>query len=56
MNLRATYQVNDNVQVFGMINNVTNNHYATYRTLYDTGTTAQYVDQTLADERKFGEP
>ena len=49
MNLRATYQVTDNIQVFGMINNVTNNHYATYGTFYDTGTTGANVNATLAN-------
>ncbi len=56
VNLRGTYQVNDNVQIFGMINNVTNNHYATYGTFYDTGTTAQYVNQTLINNANAANP
>lgn len=47
INLRASYQITDNIQIFGLINNVTNNHYATYGTFYDTGTTAGNVNQTL---------
>ncbi len=47
VNLRATYQLNDQVQIFGLINNATNNHYSTYGTFYDTGTTAGNVNQTL---------
>lgn len=47
VNLRATYQLNDQVQFFGLINNAINNHYATYGTFYDTGTTAGNVNQTL---------
>jgi iron complex outermembrane receptor protein len=49
INLRANYQVTDNIQIFGMINNVTNNHYATYGTFYDIGTTAANINQTLAN-------
>ncbi|MGO9675102.1 MAG: TonB-dependent receptor [Methylocella sp.] len=56
VNLRGTYQVNDNVQIFGMINNVTNNHYATYGTFYDTGTTAQFVNQTLVNNANATNP
>ncbi|WPP05955.1 TonB-dependent receptor [Methylocella tundrae] len=47
VNLRSTYQVNENVQIFGLINNVTNNHYATFGTFYGTDTTGGNVNQTL---------
>jgi len=42
-NLHASYQIADNVQFFGLINNLFNNHYATYGTFFDTGTDAQYA-------------
>jgi iron complex outermembrane receptor protein len=47
INVRASYQVTDNVQVFGMINNVTDNHYATYGTFFDPTTTGGNINQTL---------
>ncbi len=47
IDLRASYQVTDSIQVFGLINNVTNNHYATYGAFYGTDTTAGNVNQTL---------
>jgi len=42
-NLHASYQIADNVQFFGLINNLFNNHFATYGTFFDTGTDAQYA-------------
>jgi iron complex outermembrane receptor protein len=42
-NLHASYQLAKNVQVFGLINNLFNNHYATYGTFFDRGTDAQYA-------------
>ena len=47
VNARASYQVTDNVQVFGLINNLLDRKYATYGTFYDTGTGAGNVNQTL---------
>jgi len=41
LNLHASYDVNDHIQFFGLINNATNNHYATYGTFYQTDTNAQ---------------
>ena len=49
LNLHTSYQVTDNVQVFGLINNVTNNKYATYGTYYDTGTDGGNINATLAN-------
>ena len=48
VNVHARYQVTDQFQVFGFINNVTNNHYATFGTYFDTGTDAGNVNATLA--------
>ena len=42
-NLHASYLIADNVQFFGLINNLFNNHFATYGTFFDTGTDAQYA-------------
>jgi outer membrane receptor protein involved in Fe transport len=36
-NLRASYQVDKNVQVYGRIDNLFDNRYATYGTFFDTG-------------------
>jgi iron complex outermembrane recepter protein len=47
INLRSSYQVNDHVQIFGLINNVLNRKYATFGTFFDTGTSATNVNQTL---------
>ena len=40
-NLHASYQMNEHVQFFGLINNLFNNRNATYGTFFDTGTDAQ---------------
>jgi iron complex outermembrane receptor protein len=39
VDLRTSYQVNKNVQIFGLINNALDYRGATYGTLYDTGST-----------------
>jgi outer membrane receptor protein involved in Fe transport len=36
-NVHASYQVTRNVQIYGKINNLLDNHYATYGTFFDTG-------------------
>ena len=40
-NLHASYQMDEHVQFFGLINNLFNNRNATYGTFFDTGTDAQ---------------
>jgi iron complex outermembrane receptor protein len=42
-NLHASYQITNNVQIFGLINNLFNNHYATYGTFFDQTTDAQFA-------------
>lgn len=37
VNVRTTYQVTENIQVFGLVNNLFNESYATYGTYFDTG-------------------
>lgn len=41
VNLHASYQVNDNIQFFGLVNNLFDNRNASYGTFFDTGTSAQ---------------
>ncbi len=43
LNLRTSYQVNNNVQIYALINNATDNRYFTYGALYDTGSTVNQV-------------
>jgi iron complex outermembrane receptor protein len=40
-NLHASYQLDEHVQFFGLINNIFNNRNATYGTFFDTSTDAQ---------------
>ncbi len=42
-NLHASYQITNNVQIFGLINNLFNNHYVTYGTFFDQRTDAQFA-------------
>jgi iron complex outermembrane receptor protein len=56
IDMRASYQVASNVQIFGLINNVTNNHYATYGSFYDTGTDGTLVNGTLAANAASASP
>ncbi len=44
VNLRTSYQINKNVQIFGLINNALNYRGATYGALYDTGSTQNQVN------------
>ena len=37
VNLHASYQINQTYQIYGRVDNVFNNHYATYGTFFDTG-------------------
>ena len=51
-NLHASYQVTDHMQIFGLVNNVFNNHYATYGTFFDLGSSAQLaLASALTDPR-----
>jgi iron complex outermembrane recepter protein len=40
-NLHASYQLTDHVQIFALVNNLFNNHYATYGTYFDVTTDSQ---------------
>ncbi len=46
LNLRTSYQVNKNIQVFGLVNNALDYRGATYGALYDTGSTQNQVTNT----------
>jgi iron complex outermembrane receptor protein len=48
VNAHASYQVTDHVQIFGLVNNLLNRHYATFGTFYGTDTTGGNVNATLA--------
>lgn len=48
LNMHASYQATENIQVFGLINNLTDNHYATYGTFFDPTTSGGGVNATLA--------
>ena len=43
-NLHASYQVTDNIQVFGLVNNLFNNRNPTYGTFFDTTSDAQMAN------------
>ncbi|MDQ6704319.1 MAG: TonB-dependent receptor [Pseudomonadota bacterium] len=46
-NLHASYQMDEHVQFFGLINNIFNNRNATYGAFFDTGTDAQRALPTV---------
>ncbi len=46
LNLRTSYQVNRDIQVFGLVNNALDYRGATYGALYDTGSTQNQVTNT----------
>jgi iron complex outermembrane receptor protein len=43
INLRTAYQIDKNIQIYGIIQNVTNNQYYTYGTLYPTSSTVNQL-------------
>ncbi len=43
INLRTSYQVNKDLQIYGLINNVANYRGATYGTLYETDSTTNQI-------------
>ena len=56
INAHTSYQLTDHVQIFGLINNLTNNHYATFGTFYSTQTTGALVNGTLAANQNAASP
>ena len=55
-NLHASYQATDHIQIFGIVNNVFNNHYATYGTFFDLGTSAQFAISTPLNDARMITP
>jgi iron complex outermembrane receptor protein len=57
-NIRSSYQVNDNIQVFGRINNLFDRRYASFGTYFDTGGVGQPITDHLTDPRSItiGQP
>jgi iron complex outermembrane receptor protein len=45
-NLHVSYQIDDNIQIFGLINNLFNNRNASYGAFFSTGTDAQLAVAT----------
>ncbi len=43
-NIHASYQVTENIQIFGLVNNLFNNRNATFGAFFDTGTNAQIAN------------
>jgi iron complex outermembrane receptor protein len=58
VNVRSTYRVTDNIQVFGKINNLFDRRYASFATYFDTGGVGQPITNNLVDPRSItlGEP
>ena len=56
INAHASYALTDHVQVFAIINNLTNNRYATYGTFYDSGTSGANINATLANNQNAANP
>ncbi len=58
LNVRTAYQVTENIQVFAKINNLTNRHYASFGTYFDTGGVGQPITNNLTDARSLtvGQP
>ena len=51
VNLRASYALSDNWQLFALVNNVFNRHDATYGTFFETGDTDGLFAKNLSDPR-----
>jgi outer membrane receptor protein involved in Fe transport len=43
-NVHASYQINKSLQVYGKVDNVFDNHYATYGTFFDTGALPNFAN------------
>jgi iron complex outermembrane recepter protein len=51
MNLHTSYQVNENVQIFGIVNNVFDRRYAGYGTFFETDGTANAIPIQFTNPR-----
>jgi iron complex outermembrane receptor protein len=50
-NLKTTYQISKNVQLFGLVNNLFNNKYAGYGRYFDLAGVAKALPFALTDPR-----
>ncbi len=57
-NIRGSYQIADNVQIFGRISNLLDRRYASFGTYFDTGGVGQPITDKLTDPRSItlGQP
>jgi iron complex outermembrane receptor protein len=54
VNMRTSYDVTKNVQVFGIFNNVLDKHYSTYGTYFDTASVSGFADpRTIVPAQPF---
>ena len=51
VNLHSSYKVSDNIEVFGLVRNVFDQHYYVYGTLFDTTSFSSYLP--LSDSRTY---
>jgi iron complex outermembrane receptor protein len=51
VNLRAAYDITPESQVFGLVDNVFDNHSASYGTYFETDDTVGLLNPALADPR-----
>ncbi len=58
VNIRSAYQVSDNIQIFGKINNLFDRRYASFGTYFETDGVGQPITDNLVDPRSItiGEP
>ncbi|HEY0439730.1 MAG TPA: TonB-dependent receptor [Xanthobacteraceae bacterium] len=58
VNVRTSYQLTKEVQIFGLVNNLFNERYATYGRYYDTAALANAITTVLSDPRMItpGQP
>ncbi len=57
-NIRSSYQIGDNIQIFGRITNLFDRRYASFGTYFDTGGVGQPITDNLTDPRSItlGQP
>lgn len=57
LNAHASYKITDHIEVFGLINNLLDRHYAVHGNFYDAqGTTAQYANPVIAANANSANP
>ena len=56
VNLHASYQINKTYQIYGRVDNVFNNHYATYATFFDTTALPNFNTGNRLHQSGFAQP